>query len=350
MALITYPLNNIEYTAEDAELYHATRTSGVFANDDFPITVSGIGNVVAIGEGIGWIRNSKFSGKVVANKSEVSVDLGLPHATYPRIDAVVLRFDANSNGTEIVVKNGTATSNPTAPEVVRTEAVYELHLYHVYRPAGATGVTSSNVTDLRSNQTYCGLMSDDVTMLGDDFVNKDMVGVAGGVASLDASGKVPTAQLPSMNYIPTSQKGVANGVATLDSTGKIPSLQLPIKEGTGTAEAHPAYGTMASVNCVYYCVGNVCFVYVSGTFNKTIGGNTAVFVSKNLPEPIGGYIIDGTCNCAYSSDGDHYASRDIVAKTHISNSEITTDFYSPNFADMPTGYYRFDHTFAYPIV
>ena len=35
MAIITYPLNNIEYTAEDAELYHATRTSGVFANDDF---------------------------------------------------------------------------------------------------------------------------------------------------------------------------------------------------------------------------------------------------------------------------------------------------------------------------
>ena len=49
MAIITYPLNNIEYTAEDAELYHATRTSGVFANDDFPITVSGDGNVVTIG-------------------------------------------------------------------------------------------------------------------------------------------------------------------------------------------------------------------------------------------------------------------------------------------------------------
>ena len=29
MSVITYPLNNIEYTASDAELYNCTRTSGV---------------------------------------------------------------------------------------------------------------------------------------------------------------------------------------------------------------------------------------------------------------------------------------------------------------------------------
>lgn len=227
MAIITYPLNNIEYTAEDAELYHATRTSGVFANDDFPITVSGDGNVVTIGEGIGWIRNSKFSGKVVANKSEMSLDLGLPHATYPRIDAVVLQFNANANASEIIVKNGTAKTNPMPPEVVRTESVYELHLYHVYREAGAASVTASNVTDLRSDSAYCGIMSDDVTMLGDDYVSKNMVGVANGVASLGANGKVPESQLPSMDYIPTSQKGAAGGVASLGSDGKLPVDELP---------------------------------------------------------------------------------------------------------------------------
>lgn len=245
MAIITYPLNNIEYTAEDAELYHATRTSGVFANDDFPITVSGDGNVVTIGEGIGWIRNSKFSGKVVANKSEMSLDLGLPHATYPRIDAVVLQFNANANASEIIVKNGTAQTNPMPPEVIRTESVYELHLYHVYREAGAASVTSSNVTDLRSDSSYCGIMSDDVTMLGDDYVGKDMVGVANGVASLDGSGKVPEAQLPSMNYIPTSQKGVANGVATLDSSGKVPSGQLNLSSSVTSTSATTAANSYA---------------------------------------------------------------------------------------------------------
>ena len=242
MAIITYPLNNTEYTAEDAELYHATRTSGVFANDDFPITVSGGGNVVTIGEGIGWIRNSKFSGKVVANKAEMSLDLGLPHATYPRIDAVVLQFSANANASEIIVKNGTAQTNPTPPEVVRTESVYELHLYHVYREAGAASVTSSNVTDLRSDSAYCGIMSDDVTMLGDDYVRKDMVGVANGVAQLDGSGKVPEAQLPSMDYIPTSQKAAANGVASLGSDGKVPSGQLPSLDYIQTSQKGAAGG------------------------------------------------------------------------------------------------------------
>lgn len=245
MAIITYPLNNIEYTAEDAELYHATRTSGVFANDDFPITVSGDGNVVTIGEGIGWIRNSKFSGKVVANKSEMSLDLGLPHATYPRIDAVVLQFSANANSSEIIVKNGTAQTDPMPPEVVRTESVYELHLYHVYREAGALSVTSSNVTDLRSDSSYCGIMSDDVTMLGDDYVRKDMVGVANGVASLDGSGKVPETQLPSMDYIPTSQKGVANGVATLDSSGRVPSGQLNLSSSVTSTSATTAANSYA---------------------------------------------------------------------------------------------------------
>lgn len=242
MAIITYPLNNVEYTAEDAELYHSTRTSGVFANDDFPITVSGEGNVVTIGEGIGWIRNSKFSGKVVANKAEMSLDLGLPHATYPRIDAVVLQFNTNANSSEIIVKNGTAKTNPTPPEVVRTESVYELHLYHVYREAGAASVTASNVTDLRSDSAYCGIMSDDVTMLGDDYVNKNVVGASNGVASLDGNGKVPESQLPPMDYIPTSKKGVANGVASLGGDGKVPKAQLPSMDYIPTSQKAAANG------------------------------------------------------------------------------------------------------------
>lgn len=275
MAIITYPLNNIEYTAEDAELYHATRTSGVFANDDFPITVSGDGNVVTIGEGIGWIRNSKFSGKVVANKSEMSLDLGLPHATYPRIDAVVLQFSANANASEIIVKNGTAQTNPMPPEVVRTESVYELHLYHVYREAGAASVTESNVTDLRSDSAYCGIMSDDVTMLGDDYVRKDMVGVANGVASLDGSGKVPEAQLPSMDYIPTSQKGVSSGVASLDSNGKVPSGQLNLSSSVSSTSTTTAANS-AAVKAAYDKASSIVVTAVVPSVtiqNGTIGTN-----------------------------------------------------------------------------
>ena len=48
-------------------------------------------------------------------------------------------------------------------------------------------------------------------------------GKAGGVASLGQDGKVPASQLPSLDYIPNNQKGQPDGVASLGSDGKVPS-------------------------------------------------------------------------------------------------------------------------------
>ena len=58
-------------------------------------------------------------------------------------------------------------------------------------------------------------------------VSEEDVGVANGVAGLDSTGKVPTSQLPSMDYIPNSEKGANSGVATLDSSGKLTAAQKP---------------------------------------------------------------------------------------------------------------------------
>ena len=170
--MVTYPLNNIQYTAEDAELYNSTRTSGVFADDSFNYSVTGADNTIVIGTGIAWIKNREFSGKVVAQKESLSLNLGLSNANYPRIDAVVIKFNANSNSTEIIVKKGTASSRPSAPAVVRTESVYELHLYHVRRNAGELSVSPSSITDLRGNDEYCGIMTDGVTKI-DKTLTKD---------------------------------------------------------------------------------------------------------------------------------------------------------------------------------
>lgn len=328
MAIITYPLNNIEYTAEDAELYHATRTSGVFANDDFPITVSGDGNVVTIGEGIGWIRNSKFSGKVVANKSEMPLDLGLPHATYPRVDAVVLQFNANANSSEIIVKNGTAKTNPTPPEVVRTESVYELHLYHVYREAGAASVTASNVTDLRSDSAYCGIMSDDVTMLGDDYVNKNMVGVANGIASLGGDGKVLESQLPPMNYIPISQKAAANGVASLDGNKKLHVTQLPNTYsdiGALSVTSRDSYTTISQNNSKWIRYGNVvllAFRFTAKCTNSTYWGPLRVSgYPKRTGQPSNLYV-GGICNILFGGV-DHDG---VIRPTYYTDNEASVNF------------------------
>ena len=52
-------------------------------------------------------------------------------------------------------------------------------------------------------------------------------GAANGVATLGDDGKVPTGQLPAMDYVPNSEKGAASGVATLGTDGKVPPEQLP---------------------------------------------------------------------------------------------------------------------------
>lgn len=174
MSLTTYPLNRINYTAEDAELFHCTRNSGVFSGEDFSCSVTGADNIVTVGDGVGWIRNSKFSGKVVALKESASVDLGVSDSTYPRIDAVVIRFDIDSNETNVVAKRGTPSSDPVPPKVTRTESIYELHLCHVRREAGETAVSVSSLKDVRLDPAFCGLMADSVTSIDTASISKQV--------------------------------------------------------------------------------------------------------------------------------------------------------------------------------
>lgn len=65
-------------------------------------------------------------------------------------------------------------------------------------------------------------------------------GAAGGLATLDDSGKVPSSQLPAMDYVPKNEKGQAGGVAQLDGTGKVPESQLPALGGHTAQKTAPA--------------------------------------------------------------------------------------------------------------
>lgn len=171
MAITVYPLNNINYAAEDVGIYNATRTSGIYANDDFALSLTGSDNTISVDVGLAWMHISRFFGVAVALKNKIFVDMGLPDSVYSRIDALVLQFDANKNGADVVVKSGTASSKPQPPARSQTEALYELHLAHVLRKPGAASITAGDVTDLRLNSTYCGLMADAVTKVDTEAIN-----------------------------------------------------------------------------------------------------------------------------------------------------------------------------------
>lgn len=174
MAMITYPLNNIDYSAADAGLFHCTRKSGIWAEDSFPIYASGSDNSITIGSGIAWISNDKYWGKVVAQKEAVTLDLGLADPAYNRIDAVVIQFDSNANATDIVVKKGTPATRPSMPEIVQNKSTFELCLCKVLRPAGSSVVAFANITDTRLDPTVCGLMADSVTQIDTSAIEKQI--------------------------------------------------------------------------------------------------------------------------------------------------------------------------------
>lgn len=166
MAIITYPLNNIAYTASDAEIYNCTRTSGVYANtDNFDISITAA-RTVSVSAGMAWIKNDDFRGKAVAMTEAAELSIDAPDSTLNRIDRVVLGFSADDNATTIYVKKGTAASSPTAPAIEQNATTYELGLYTVSIPAGLTALANSNITDTRADGTVCGIMSDGVTRSG----------------------------------------------------------------------------------------------------------------------------------------------------------------------------------------
>ena len=175
MTLITYPLDDCDYSADDAALFHCTRTSGIFASDDFSFSVSGADNTVRLSPGIAWMRINKFKGLVAALKNEVSVDLGLPDSVYSRIDRVVLQYNANTRDTTVVVKRGVPRSNPLPPDRSTEEALYELHLLEVLRKPAAAAVKPENVTDLRFDSSCCGLMADSVTNVDTSAINAQVM-------------------------------------------------------------------------------------------------------------------------------------------------------------------------------
>ncbi len=161
--IITYPENGIQYYADDASGYLATRLSGVYsAEEDFAVTANG-DLTVTVSAGQAWVRPARFRGRSIIMEQPETVTLTAADAVRSRIDRLVLRYDAAARKTSLTVLTGTPDSaSPTAPEITRTALVYDLCLADIRRPAGSTEVTAADITDTRADEDVCGVMRDGV--------------------------------------------------------------------------------------------------------------------------------------------------------------------------------------------
>lgn len=166
--IVLYPANGYDFDAADVAAYLAGLTSGVFSGDeDFPVTAAG-GLKVTVGAGRGWVHPSRFTGYSIIKREADTLTMPLADPSLPRIDRIVMRYDAGARAASLQVLQGTASSTPTAPAISRTELIYDLCLAEITRPAGSISISTGQITDTRLDEALCGLVRDGVTGIPTD--------------------------------------------------------------------------------------------------------------------------------------------------------------------------------------
>lgn len=170
--IITYPLGGITYDAEDAAAYFAGRTSGVYSTDiDFAVAAAADGSTdLTVSAGQAWMHVSRWVGLSVTMREAQTLTLPLADSALPRIDRVVLRYDATSRSTSLQVLQGAPSSEPAGPDLSR--------------PAGQTSVSTADLTDTRTDEALCGLMRDGVTGIPMDELGRQALAKAKETAAL----------------------------------------------------------------------------------------------------------------------------------------------------------------------
>lgn len=158
-----FPFDNIEYEATALGAWLSTRTRGVFSDDEhYAVTAIG-GMQVSVSSGIAWLKMNDQWGMVAPNPATITLTIDVGDTILNRIDVVCLRIDKNQSTIEVVIKNGGIAATPAYPPLVRDLNYDEVFLAAISVPAGTTELNAGLITDLRLNETYCGLMRDGVT-------------------------------------------------------------------------------------------------------------------------------------------------------------------------------------------
>ena len=166
--MLCFPLDNTEYEAEGLGLEHVTRSRGVFAADDNLRVSAGGGMNVTISPGVCFLKMGEYWGVTALQKTALSLPIQTADGTLTRKDVVVARIDKVANLAEIVVKPGTPASSPELPAIVRDDDYDEIYLASVTVGAGVVEITAAAISDLRLDETVCGLMVDTAAKIPTD--------------------------------------------------------------------------------------------------------------------------------------------------------------------------------------
>ena len=144
------------YNAEDVTGYlDKIVGSGVFPNPSTQLQVSaGTGMQVVVAEGQGWINGHK-----IVNDSDLPLSISASDVLLTRIDSVIFFVDLTTREMGIEIKEGTPSTTPVAPALVRTSSRYEMQLATVRVAKQVEAITQQMITDTRANSDVCGFVA-----------------------------------------------------------------------------------------------------------------------------------------------------------------------------------------------
>lgn len=123
-------------------------------DDDLAVTPAG-GMALSVNIGRAWINGHYYYNDAVYTELTVPT---APTGTNKRIDRVILRLDTTVavRNISLMLLQGTAAAEPTAPALTRTEDIYDIALADIYIDAAQTALDVTDIVDQRENENVCG--------------------------------------------------------------------------------------------------------------------------------------------------------------------------------------------------
>ncbi|MDO9491419.1 hypothetical protein [Acetobacterium sp.] len=142
------------FTAFFAEYFADFISNGIYPNPSTQCQVLANNDMtVTLKPGNAYINGYRYK-----NDSDKSLSIETADGVLKRIDRIVLRHTTLNREIKAYVKKGTFASTPVAPSLQRDADMWELGVADIYVSNGAVSISQASITDLRLNNTYCGIV------------------------------------------------------------------------------------------------------------------------------------------------------------------------------------------------
>ena len=281
MSIKAFPLNQQEYSynAQDVMKYYAGRNSGVFeTGDNLKVSANG-GLELRINTGMGWLAKDYAASVAFSNESVEYLMVEAGHATYNRIDLVVVswNFIQQEQNPKLIIRKGTPASSPVVPSLVCDSSTIEIALPRINVSKRTITLSNSNIVDLRGNDIYCPMVYDEQT-IRNAFVN--CVGYADGVKKIS--------DFPSVTPTASDKLLVENGGTGKSTTivNAVNTCSLTLEEIQATTDLT---GKIASASGMKELSTNVTHIENAFRMGQTEASNDFSFIPKNIGTGV--YIV-----------------------------------------------------------